>query len=69
MTKRIRASVILLLLMMMPVIAFPYGDPDDSDSWDEDPEGVPIDGGVSLLLAAGAGYGVKKLRDYRNANK
>ncbi len=25
----------------------------------------PIDGGVSLLLAAGAGYGIKKLRDSR----
>lgn len=28
--------------------------------------GVPIDGGLSLLLAAGAGYGAKKIRDYRN---
>ena len=25
----------------------------------------PIDGGLSLLLAVGAGYGVKKLRDSR----
>ena len=32
-----------------------------------DPGGdpVPIDGGLSLLLAAGAGYGVKKYRDMR----
>ena len=27
-----------------------------------DPDGVPIDGGLSLLLAAGAGYGANKLR-------
>ncbi len=26
---------------------------------------VPIDGGLSLLLAAGAGYGVKKINDKR----
>ena len=27
--------------------------------------GVPIDGGVSLLLAAGAAYGVKKYREHK----
>lgn len=26
---------------------------------------APIDGGLSLLLAAGAAYGVKKYRDHR----
>lgn len=30
----------------------------------EDPD-APIDGGVSLLVAAGVGYGVKKYRDSR----
>lgn len=29
-----------------------------------DPD-VPIDGGLSLLLAAGVGYGIKKIRDKR----
>jgi hypothetical protein len=29
-----------------------------------DPD-VPIDGGLSLLLAAGVGYGTKKLRERR----
>ncbi|MEO6721242.1 MAG: hypothetical protein ABIN67_12805 [Ferruginibacter sp.] len=32
----------------------PAGDPD-----------LPIDGGVSILIAAGVGYGVKKYRDER----
>ena len=27
--------------------------------------GVPIDGGAGILLAAGAAYGLKKMRDYR----
>ncbi|MBO7596150.1 MAG: hypothetical protein J6T70_03805 [Bacteroidales bacterium] len=26
---------------------------------------IPIDGGVSALIAAGVAYGVKKYRDYR----
>ncbi len=30
------------------------------------PPATPIDGGLSLLLAAGGAYGVKKLRDRRN---
>tara|TARA_R110002073_G_scaffold40547_6_gene115424 strand:- start:83865 stop:84056 length:192 start_codon:yes stop_codon:yes gene_type:complete len=27
------------------------------------PPGLPIDGGVALLLIAGVGYGIKKLRE------
>jgi len=29
----------------------------------------PIDGGISLLLAAGLGYGVKRYRDARKKDK
>jgi hypothetical protein len=32
-----------------------------------DPSPIPVDGGVSLLLAAGAAYGIKKVRDNRKA--
>lgn len=28
---------------------------------------VPLDGGVSALIAAGVAYGVKKYRDYRKS--
>lgn len=28
-------------------------------------EEVPLDGGISLLLAAGAAYGVKKISEFR----
>ena len=31
--------------------------------------GVPIDGGLSILLAAGAGLGLKKAWDARKSNK
>lgn len=32
-------------------------------------DGVPIDGGLGFLLAAGAGYGVKKIREMRKSKK
>lgn len=34
----------------------------------EDPD-APIDGGVSLLIAAGIGYGIKKAHDKRKQHK
>lgn len=33
-----------------------------------DPNNAPIDGGLSLLVAAGVGYGAKKLKAKRKAN-
>ena len=33
----------------------------------EDPD-APIDGGLSILLAAGVGYGIKKANDQRKKN-
>ena len=42
----------------------PCGDPDiDPDCWGGGDEDVPIDGGIGILLAAGAAYGLKKLHD------
>ena len=35
----------------------------------EDTLDTPIDGGVSLLIAAGVGYGIKKVRDERKKAK
>jgi hypothetical protein len=29
------------------------------------PPGVPVDGGLGILAAAGIGYGAKKYRDYK----
>ena len=34
-----------------------------------DPEAVPIDGGLSLLIAAGVGYGIKKAYHYNKQNR
>ena len=48
--------LVMFFCMAMPMIAFADDDPID-------PNDVPIDGGLTLLLAAGAAYGVKKYRD------
>jgi hypothetical protein len=50
---------IYLILLMLICIALPM----ISNAQIVDPDDTPIDGGLSLLLAAGAAYGVKKYRD------
>lgn len=50
--------VIVLLTSTTAIFAQDTGGPTLPD----DPE-VPIDGGISLLVAAGIGYGAKKMRD------
>lgn len=39
---------------------------DTKDKKGKDGRGVPLDGGATLLLAAGAAYGLKRLKDNRN---
>ena len=53
--------VIIILCLWLPLGSFAQGPPD--------PQDTPIDGGLSLLLAAGAAYGVKKYRDSRKKNE
>ncbi|MEY3677890.1 MAG: hypothetical protein RI924_31 [Bacteroidota bacterium] len=53
--------LIIFLGLFFSVHAQPDFDPDQND--------VPIDGGISLLLAAGLGYGAKKARDVYKASK
>ncbi|MES2431392.1 MAG: hypothetical protein V4556_10665 [Bacteroidota bacterium] len=53
-------SVLVLIFNFIPKFANAQADPG------EDPD-APIDGGISLLVAAGVGYGVKKARDNRKA--
>lgn len=45
----------IVLLIAVPTTLFAQGPP----------PATPIDGGLSLLLAAGGAYGVKKIRDAR----
>ncbi len=46
--------VLPALLLVLPAFAQPSA-----------PPATPIDGGLSILLAVGGAYGIKKLRDHR----
>lgn len=53
----IKYTIALLLTLIFIIPAFAQGGP----------PATPIDGGLSLLLAAGGVYGLKKLRDHRKS--
>jgi len=57
--KYITTILFVLAISIIPALA--QGDGFD----DPAPGDVPIDGGLSLLVAAGVGYGIKKVR-HRN---
>jgi hypothetical protein len=52
--------IILCILFILPTFL------NAQPVFDDDVNDVPVDGGLSLLVAAGVGYGAKKLRDKRN---
>jgi len=57
--KALLIAIILLVTPAIYVLASPSGPGSNRDA------GVPIDGGISLLVVAGIGYGAKKIRDSR----
>jgi hypothetical protein len=54
--NRLLSAVVAFLCVVLPVITLAQGPPD--------PEDTPIDGGLSLLVLAGAAYGIKKYHNY-----
>jgi hypothetical protein len=57
MKNSLKLSLVLAFLTL-PVLAFAQGGSDC---------GVPLDGGISLLVAAGVGYGAKKMAEKKKA--
>lgn len=58
-----------MFIILIALSHLGYSQPPGGDGGFEDPdEGVPIDGGAGILIAAGAVYGAKKLRDHRKKN-
>lgn len=49
-------SIIFIGCTLLPLVTLADDDPGEGPD-------APIDGGLSILLAAGAAYGVKKYRD------
>lgn len=59
--SKILPVLFMIICIALPAIAMAQG-PDD-------PEDTPIDGGLSLLIAAGSAYGIKKYRNYKASVK
>ncbi len=57
-----KVMFIMLVLLTVPVMHALAGSGPSGLGGDA---GAPIDGGISFLVAAGVGYGVKKARDAR----
>ena len=55
----LKIAYILFVLLSISGIIHAQTDPG------ADPDNAPIDGGLSLLIAGGVGYGVKKIREKR----
>jgi len=62
--KKINLLLIGILFFSISQVNAQPGGP-DSDPGGPQSGAVPVDGGLALLLAAGAGYGAKKAYDYR----
>jgi hypothetical protein len=50
----------LVALIAMPILSF-------AQEFTDDVMDTPIDGGLSLLVAAGVGYGAKQLKKRKNS--
>ena len=62
---RLAMGLLVIAFSLLPYITMAQCDPGTI----ENPNVCPIDGGISLLLAAGVGYGVKRYRDARKKDK
>jgi hypothetical protein len=66
-TNIVYTSLFILMLTVLPGSnIFGQGGPDDFTDGGND---APIDGGLSILLAAGVAYGAKKGYDKRKKHK
>ena len=67
MKKLLNKLKLLLIIGMITIPGILLAQPPGGD--DDDVTDVPFDGGVSLLVAAGIGYGLKKAHDKKKAEK
>ena len=62
-SKNATLIFLLVVIILFPCIA------EAQPSFTDDVSDVPIDGGLSLLVAAGVGYGAKKIQQRRAIKK
>ncbi len=58
-----KAMTLLFVCLLSAPAAFAWGNNNDNCN------DVPLDGGISLLAAAGVGYGMKKVAEKRKKNQ
>ncbi len=59
-------KIVYLCIVLISISGIIHAQPSDPGS---DPDNAPIDGGLSLLIAGGVGYGVKKIREKRKSQE
>ena len=59
--KIVLPLIVILVALSAPVCLMAQDNPGGLPAVND----VPLDGGLSILLAAGVGYGIKKVRDGR----
>jgi hypothetical protein len=67
--SKVTAKISFTLLMLLLTLSSWAQTFSGAPSFEPDVLDNPIDGGLSLLLGAGAIYGAKKIRDYRKNNQ
>lgn len=63
MARLIKSCITLLLVLSFHMLSAQPGNPGG------DPDAIPIDGGIGILIAAGAVLGVKKIYDLNKTHK
>jgi preprotein translocase subunit SecG len=58
--------LVMLIVLLTPMILMAQPQENPYGAGGGEPSSAPIDGGLSLLVAAGVGYGAKKLKEKRN---
>lgn len=64
MKKNFKYGVIAVIMIIIVGLLVPIRSKAQLDDFTGDPDS-PIDGGVSILIAAGVGYGIKKAKENR----
>ncbi len=67
--KTMKSKIVMKALIVFSVLMISLGAIAQPPDPLEDDPGVPLDGGLSVLIAAGVGYGAKKIHDARKKNE
>ncbi len=70
--KKVRSLLIILMLAALPVFMFAQPLPNQNGNGSNignTPVGAPIDGGLSILMILGIGYGARKVYQVRKAKE